>query len=167
MRKSDFVIVTARKLTGPEWQGAINSQDYIVRLVLDQSRMSVGTGIVHGDLGGEPVSFPCEELELSSLFVERRRVESARFAFATSGDGDLKPSAAGGMALWAYASAAGGHIVDPVDQRIIGLEAIPFRHHLDGLLAVAFDRDREYYERYPQDRRDMAGPRVAVARLTD
>lgn len=167
MRKSDFVIVTARKLTSPEWQRAINSQDYIVRLILDQTRMSVGMGIVHGDLGGEPVSFPCEELELSSLGVDRRRLGNARFAFATSGNGDLKPSAAGGMALWAYANAAGGHIVDSIERKIFGLEAIPFRHHLDGLLAAAFERDREYYERYPQDRREAAGSRVAVARLVD
>ena len=116
-------------------------------------------------LGDEPISFFCEELDLQALGVEPKALRGARYVFSTPGHGDLKPSTAGGMALWAYATSAGGRIFDPIRRNLLDLEAIPFRQHLDSLSAAAFGRAAEYELRYPKTEREPAEEAVAYASL--
>ena len=79
----------------------------------------------------------------------------------------MESCAAGGMALWAYGAAAGGVTFDTFDREVIALDRIPMRQHLDGLLAAAFDRERDYYARYPADRPTSVEPVKVVARLLE
>lgn len=165
MKKSDFVIITARRLTSREWQAAIDAQDFLVRLVLDRPRIVAIETAIKGELGGEPISFSCRELDLTTLGVEQERLGGARFAFLTPTSGNPKPCTAGGMALWAYAVAAGGRLFDPIGRSILDTDSVLFRQHLDGLGAAAFGRAAEYDARYPSSAQAPPGEIVASATL--
>lgn len=167
MAKSELVMLTARTLTVAEWQRAIDAQDFLVPLVLDQSRIGPGTTTYHGKLGGAPISFLVEPRELSSLGLALDRLRQARFAFATPERGEMERCAAGGMALWAYGAAAGGAVFEPVDGEIIEMGRLPLKQQLDAMLALAFNRERDYEARYPAAPQDGDRPPEAIARFAD
>lgn len=161
MQSSELVILTARRLTLAQWQRAIDVEDFLVPLALDLSQPDEGSRIQRATLGGEAISFAFDEVDMAKRPAGWALIHRARYAFSTPGTGDIKSCAAGGMALLAYTSHGFGGFYE--GGNTIDYRGREFKKHLDGMLAVAFDKTREYESRYPS-RPDAGGGMEIVAR---
>lgn len=162
MPKPELTIVTALKLTLPQWQLAIDKEEFLLPIVLDPSQAGQESGTWRAMLGGEQVTFDVVERDLSTVGGGREMPKGVRFAFSTPGTGAIKSCAAGGMALLAYASAGHGGFVQESGEILSA--SLAFRQHLDGMVAVAFGKMREYEARYPPGGRGGRGETVIDVR---
>jgi hypothetical protein len=142
--------LTNRRLDLPELQRTIDQGNFLVPLVLDQVQPAAGNGPLRGTLGREPVTFRLDEVEIGRLAMSRKDLAKYHHAVSISGSGDLKPCAAGGVALWAYCSAGNGAFFQPSTATVYTLPDL--KKYLDAMLATAFGLVEEYLELYPEDK---------------
>lgn len=142
-----LTILTARTLTLPEWQGAIDRYDPLISIVLDTAQPDAVSGRFRATAGGRAVSFGFTEISVPSIGLTSMQVVGYAHAFTTPGKGDLLSCALGGIAALAYATGAGGAFVS--DSSLSGSPPPDLRKLLDGMLAAAFGRLREFEARYP------------------
>ena len=153
MNGPELVILTPRMPDLKEWQCAIDAADFWTVFIFSERQPDSVQGIWHGVLLGRPVRFNLSAASFRAP-ANRRDLKAHRYELSVSNTGELEQCVASVIALWAALDATSG--VPYVREGAVTYPPLELRKFADGLIAHAFELEREYLARYPSDAPDAA-----------
>lgn len=161
------IVVSNRDLRSlPEWQHAVDAQEFLVAFRLVALNVEAGTPSL-GRFGDRPVAFLCERRRIEDVLGAPRGDGGAwTFAYAFRGLGTMLESAAANMVALGYAVSTNGAFFRAA--RGLSTEFAHTKFVLDTALSVALERTDLFALRYPDEAvRDAAGPGQVLSRPAD